>query len=162
METLDERIASKQESALAARSSDIAGQTMLPAVVEGVLGSLGAKAFHNFKGDAMAIWRQVAKATGPTVGNADDIIGKEFKLERFYVHQIQLAQEGQGEYVDAVRCVLIDPSDNAFAFVSTGIAGDLARIISTFGMGPYLPPIIVKIVSFTTAKKRKSYSIQPA
>lgn len=144
------------------RNDSLPNQQALPAVVEGLLGSLGSRQFHTFTGDAMQVWRQIALATGPEVLPATEAINRPIKLEHFYVHQVQIAGETPGEYVDAIRVVLIEPEGRAFGFVSDGIAKDLARIISTFGMGPYSPPIPVKAVQFNTRKGRRAYSLQPA
>jgi hypothetical protein len=140
----------------------LAGQRLLPAVVENVLGSIGGNAFHNFVGDEMEVWRQVSIATGPDVIPAEQILGKPFKLRNFYCHQIQIAGSTPGEYKDAKRCVLIDVDSKAYAFISDGVAADLARIISTFGMGPYTEGIPIVVKAFQTGNKRRAYTIQPA
>lgn len=139
----------------------LAGQHALPAVVESVLGSLGTKAFHNFTGDQMEVWKQISLATGPDVIPADQVLGKPFKLRNFYVHQIQLAGASPGEYKDVTRCVLVGTDMKAYAFVSDGVAADLARIISTFGFGPYLNGIPIKVVAYQTRNKFRAYTIQP-
>jgi hypothetical protein len=140
----------------------VAAQSVLPDVVESVLGSIGGKAFHNFEGDTMEVWRQISIATGPDVVPAAQVLDKPFRLKNFYCHQIQIAGKGPGEYKDAIRCVLIDVEGRAFAFVSDGVAGDLARIISTFGMGPYSDGIPMVVKAFQTGNKRRAYTIQPA
>lgn len=146
----------------ALRGDDLPGQQMLPAIVESVLGQLGSQAFHNFQGDQLQVWQQVSLATGPLVVAADKILDQPIELERFYVHKVQVAGPTAGEYDDAVRVVLMTPSGHAYGFTSQGVAADLARIIGAFGMGPYTPPIKIKVVKFTTRRGRQAYSIQPA
>lgn len=154
-------VSNENQQSQLAKASDLQGQTLLPAVVESVLGSLGCKAFHNFEGSQLEIWRQVAIATGPDVIKPDAILGKEFKLQSFYCHQVQIMQAADGEFVDAIRCVLIAPDGTACGFASNGIASDLARIISAFGMGPYEPPLSIVIKQFRTRRGMNCYSIQP-
>lgn len=134
----------------------------LPAVVEQVLGSLGGKCFHNFGVDKLDVWRQTAIATGPDVKPVSGCLGNVIPLHKFYCHQVQIAGETPGEYLDAIRVVLIDDDDNAYACVSDGVARDLGRIIATFGMGPYDPPIGIRVVQGNTRKGRRFYSLQPA
>lgn len=143
------------------QNDSLRGQQLLPEVVEGVLGSLGGKAFHNFLGDQLQVWQQISLATGPEVKSIDKLHPPEIDLKSFYVHQIQVAKETPGEYADAIRCVLIDRNGSAHGFASDGIASDLARLISAFGMGPYDPPIKIKVVPFETRRGRTAYSIQP-
>lgn len=141
--------------------SSLPGQTMLPAVVEHVLGDLGSQSFHNFVGDQLQVWQQVSKATGPDTIPADEILGKEIRLVNFYCHKVMIAGPSPGEYVDAVRIVLIDNDKQGYSFASNGVAQDLARIIGAFGMGPYNPPISICVKQFRTRMGRNAYSIQP-
>lgn len=140
---------------------DIAGQTLLPAVVEGVLGSLGGKSFHSFKGSTLDVWKQISIATGPDVVPASEKLDNPFDLVHYYCHQIKVAGPTPGEYKDAIRCVLIDKDGAAFAFSSDGVALDLGRLIATFGLGPYDPPIKIRVKQFQTRMGRRAYTIQP-
>jgi hypothetical protein len=143
------------------QNNNLHGQSMLPAVVESVLGNLGSQSFHNFKGDQLQVWQQISKATGPDNISADQVLGKEIRLTSFYCHQIHVAGATPGEYVPAVRVVLIDTDRQGYAFASEGVAQDLARIIGAFGMGPYVPPISIMVKQFRTRMGRNAYSIQP-
>jgi len=151
----------EQESQTQLVRQDLPGQAMLPAVVESVLGNLKSESFHNFQGSQLEIWQQVSKATGPDTIPADQILGKEIRLVNFYCHQVMIAGPTNGEYVDAVRVVLIDTDGQGYSFASNGVAQDLARIIGAFGMGPYIPPISIMVKQFRTRMCRNAYSIQP-
>lgn len=159
-----ERALSAQDYAKRDREAagDESERVGLPAIVESVLGSIGAKAFHNFKGSALEVWQKTALACGPDVIPGNTHLDKVIALCEFYVHQVQVAGDTPGEYIDGVRVVLIDDDNTAYAFVSDGIARDLSVIIAAFGMGPYDPPIGVKIKQGNTRKGRRFFSIQPA
>jgi len=146
---------------LAAQPAPLPGETMLPAVVESVLGNLESRAFHNFVGDELQVWQQVSKATGPDTIPADKVLGEKIRLVHFYCHQVMIAGPSAGEYVDAIRVVLIDADKQGYSFASNGVASDLARIIGAFGMGPYNPPIEICVKQFRTRMGRNAYSIQP-
>jgi hypothetical protein len=137
------------------------GRTVLPSVVEQVLGSLGGQAFHNYKGDNLSVWRFVSICTGPDVLGGKDAVGQEIALTYFYCHRVQVMKNDGGEYVDAVRCVLMEEDGKAYGFVSDGVATDLARIIEAFGMGPYKEPIKIKVVQGETRRGNRFYSLQP-
>jgi len=146
---------------LATQPAPLPGQTMLPAVVESVLGNLKAQAFHNFTGTQLQVWQKISKATGPDIMPADKKIGQEIKLTNFYCHTVMIAGPTAGEYVDAIRVVLFDADGEAYSYASDGVARDLAAIIGAFGMGPYNPPISVTVKQFNTRLGRRAYSIQP-
>lgn len=151
------------ETAVAKRRTDLIGQQQIPAVVESVLGSIGAKAFHNFQGTPMEVWRLTAMASGPDVIPPKEGLDQVIELTHFYCMQVQIAGPTPGEYNDGLRVVLIDKNGVAYGFTSEGVAKDLARIIATFGMGPYTKePVRCKVVQFDTRLGRRAYSIQPA
>lgn len=151
------------DTTVAKRATDLQGPRIIPAVVERVLGQIGTREFHNFVGTPMEVWRLTALATGPDVVSGDDRLGKVIELTHFHCQQVRVAGPTPGEYDDALRVVLIDKDGTAYGFTSTGVARDLARIISTFGMGPYtVDPVKCRIASFQTNNKRRAFTIQPA
>ena len=152
----------QQSMALVPQTPAGNGQYATPAIMEQVLGSLGEAAFHNFTGTPLEVWGQIAKATGPDTMPADKKVNSVIRLVKFYCHKVMIQGPTSGEYTDAVRVVLIDSDDQQYAFVSDGVAGDLARLISAFGMGPYNPPIQITVRPFRTRKGFNSFTIQPA
>lgn len=133
----------------------------LQEVISGVFGQFGSRALHNFGTDRQQIWKLTSLATGPDCLRATDYKDKEIPIKYFYVHAIQLEGDSPGEFSDAIRCVLITPTYDAIAFVSNGIAADLARIVSAFGLEEYTPPVLVKLREFETRGRRRMYSLQP-
>lgn len=152
----------QMESTPAARHGDLPGQQMLPAVVQSVLGSIGARAFHNFSGTPMEVWRWTSLATGPDAIPAKDGLNQIIDLMFFHCMQVQIAGLSPGEYSDGLRVALIDKQGKCFAFTSDGVAKDLASLIATFGMGPYIDKMPIRVVQFETRMKRRAYTIQPA
>lgn len=129
-------------------ASDPGNPHNLPAVnpdvnnmIETMVGGPSLVALHNFKGTKEEIWRMTALATGPDVKTIDSLAGGAIVTKWFYAHRITIAGDEPGEMIDAVRCVLITPDKQAYAFVSDGIARDLAGIIQAFGLDPLDPPL---------------------
>jgi hypothetical protein len=150
-------------------ASDVAESRALSTDVraaQGILaemtGGSSIPALHNFTGNGIEQWRMTAIARGPSCGGIDDVDGKELSLVHFYVHPVSMPGDAPGEIIDGVRCVLFDKDKNAFAFVSQGIAESLATILQHCGMGPYDPPLMVRIIKSTTHRGRKIFSIVPA
>jgi hypothetical protein len=140
---------------------DVPGQTLLPAVVESVLGSLGRAGLHNFDGDRMQVWKMASLATGPACHSVQDIPAGGILLKYFYAHRIELVDTKDGQINDVCRCVIITPENIAYAFISEGIARDLAQIISTFGLKAYDPPIPVGVQLVKTRRGFMTYRLVP-
>jgi hypothetical protein len=146
------------------------GDPQLPTVVEKravlaikeMLGSVGQPALHNFHGKPEEVWRATALANSPQCLKAADVRGKELAVVHFYASRVQISGPTQGEYIEAIRCVLIDKNGIAVAFVSDGIAADLAQMIYTFGLQKWEPPVLVKIEEVTTRRGWRTYRIVPA
>jgi len=126
-----------------------------------VLGELSGPTLHNFTGDRREVWKLTAKATGPDVIVSDEATLVPIDIRHFLVHTVRIAKETPGEFVDAIRTVLIQPDGKQYAVVSDGVARDLAGLIHTFGMGPYDPPIEVQITPVRTRKGFKTYRLMP-
>ena len=130
--------------------------------IEGLLGTIGQQAVHNFVGTPEEIWRLTARANAPEAMSMQDCRDKEIAVKYFYAHRVQIAGPSAGEYVDAIRCVLIDSNGVPFAFVSDGIAADLAQMIYTFGLQPWVPAVLVKPVEVKTRRGYRTYRLIPA
>jgi len=139
----------------------IPGKDANQIAIEKVFGALGGASLDNFDGDTIQKWRLTSMATGPNCGKVDDVPAEGIPVKYFYVHSVQLDGATPGEVVDALRCVLIDDQGNAYAFVSNGIARDLARMIAVFGLKPWTPPISVKIQVNPGKGPNKFYTIVP-
>lgn len=130
-------------------------------LMERVFGEVGAPTLHNFRGNRMEIWKQIADITVMECNDFEQVREEGIELYQFYVHGVQFVDDATGEVSDGVRCVLIPKEGVPFACVSDGIARDLSGIIRTFGFGPYIPPIRVKPVSVKTRKGFKTYRLVP-
>ena len=131
-------------------------------VLQQVFGELGGPVLHNFQGDRMEVWRQLAKWTAVETLSYDDVKDGKFSVRHFIAQSIRIAGNDPGEVIDGLRCVLIPPDGKAVAFVSAGIARDLAGLIQTFGMGPYEPAIEVQVIEVRTRKGFRTYRLIPA
>lgn len=126
-----------------------------------VFGPNVGAAMHSFKGSKVEQYRMIAKACGPDVGKSKDCINKVIAVANYYCHKIEIVREEDGEVRDCIRCVLIEPDGKAWAFVSDGIAKEIARIIDVFGAGPYNPPVKVEVKQIQTRNNRSTLSLLP-
>lgn len=118
--------------------------------------------FCNFDGDKMDKYRLACLATGPDCKSFEDLGDNALALRYWFVHRCQLNGETQGEIVDAVRTVLIDDNNVAYAFVSDGIVAALQTFVKVVGPGPYDPAIQIRIVRVKTRLGRQLYKFAPA
>lgn len=134
---------------------------MLQEVISDVFGGLGGPELHNFDGTTQDKWRLTALATGPETKSADDCVGQIINVRYFFVHPVEISGNTPGEFSRALRSVLITPDHDCYAFVSNVLARDLARMVRTFGLRPWEPPIAVQVVK-SKAKVGHFYSLCPA
>lgn len=118
-------------------------------------------AISNFDGDEMNRWRLTAVACGPGVFGYDDQPKNGIEVKYWYAHKVELVNPSDGEINNAIRVVLIQPDDVAFAFVSNGVAQDLRRIVQAFGAKVFNPPIRVSVQAVKTRGGYKTYKIVP-
>lgn len=130
-------------------------------LISQVMGDIAAPTIHNFQGNNLEIWKQVAAIGAADCRGFDDVQESGIQIHQFYVHQVQFVDEKTGEVTEGIRTVLIPKVGPPFACVSDGIARDLAGIIRNFGFGPYDPPISVVPVAIKTRKGRRTYRLVP-
>lgn len=132
------------------------------AVIEQVLGNAAAPYLHNFTGDPRQVWGMIARCEGGDVIDRDSLGDKPFPLRHFYIHKVTVNGKAPGELSEAIRTVMIGPKGEMVGFVSEGIAKSIARIIQTFGLGPYDPPINVKVATVKVSSGHRTFAIVPA
>lgn len=86
----------------------------------------------------------------------DDLQKKTFFLKNFLMHTAYMAND-DGEKVEVKRCVLIDKDGQTTSFCSDGVIAGVGNIITVYGMGPWEPPIPVKVVE---RKTRKGFKVK--
>ena len=134
---------------------------VLETILSDTFGAVIGPELNNFHGDPTDKWRLTALATGPMVKSFDDTVGKIINIQYFYVHTVNVDGPTPGEFINAVRVVLIEPDLTAYGFVSNVLAQDLSRMIRTFGLRPWNPPVHVHVTK-TPAKRGYFYNLVPA
>jgi hypothetical protein len=86
----------------------------------------------------------------------EDLQKKTFYLQNFLMHTAYMADDN-GEKVPVKRCVLIDKDGQTTSFCSDGIIAGVGNLITVYGMGPWEPPIPVKVVE---RKTRKGFKVK--
>lgn len=138
-----------------------ATQNILPEVIKSVLGDTAGATLNNFDGDTNNRWRLRSLACGPDCIGFDPENNTPFAIKYWYAHRVEVVDPRSGQITNATRCVLIDANDVARCFVSSGIAKDLADIIGMFGIGPYSPPLRVRVRQIKTRSGFRMYTIVP-
>jgi len=160
-EALSETVATK--AAVPEQSTELSTDVrQAQGILAEMTGSCAIPALHNFQGSGLEQWRQTAIARSSQCGSLKDCLDRTIKLTNFYVHPVTLPGPTPGEIVNTVRCVLFDQDGAAFAFVSEGVATSLASIIEHCGMGPWSPPLLVRIEPSKTNRGRTVFNIVPA
>lgn len=130
--------------------------------IEGLLGTIGHQALHNFVGTPHDVWVSTSRALSPDVLGIEACRDNTLEVVNFYAHRVTINGPTAGELIDVTRCVLCTASGHMFAFISEGIAADLARMIYVFGLEPWTPPVKVKVTEVKTRRGFKTYRLVPA
>lgn len=112
----------------------------------------GATQVHNFKGDPLEVYREIAKSSGAGCKSADDLTNKSMQLKWFYCHEVEMANGQTGEFSSCIRTVLVDQDGTRYQFVSAGIATGLDVIRQNFGDGPWVPAIKITVQATKVAR----------
>jgi len=129
--------------------------------VQQVFGELVGPELHNFSGNQMEVWKQIAIACGPKVKGFDDLPEDGLYVSNFFVHPVRIDGPTPGEFTDALRCVLFNEGGDAYAFVSSVLAKDLARMVMTFGLKAWSPPLHIGISRNRGKQGHTFYTIVP-
>ena len=75
-----------------------------------------------------------------------DHINEEVTISDLYAEMIDITDDKTGEITTAPRIIIIDPNGISYAAVSTGVYGDIKRILQIFGEpSTWAAPIKVKV-----------------
>ncbi len=118
-------------------------------------------AIHNFVGDPYEVWQKVSYATGAGCKPGHELVDQTFPLSYWFIHEVSINNPEKGPQ-RCVRTVLLDPSGNAYGFVSNGVYDSLRLMVASIGEGPYDPPIPITIRSRDKASGRRIYTLEPA
>lgn len=157
-----DQVSNREQSAHSAGTDNLPAvlpPNQLAQVAAEVLGRNAALSIDNFPTDKMERWEMTAIANSSEPLKYDDLESRPIAIKWFYAHPVTIEKPG-GELVDATRVVLFDAEKIPVAFVSAGIAKGLGQIINIFGMGPYNPPLVVKIAR-TATRNGHTYNIVP-
>ena len=117
---------------------------------------------HNFSGDAMAVWRLTAKATGLTLKSDDIVAGAAIGIKYFYMHYVEMVAREGDKINSVVRTALIDADGTAYSFVSTGVAQGIMQLVQSLGSGPYDPAVRVQLQEIRTRHGHRTLLLVPA
>lgn len=75
-----------------------------------------------------------------------DHINEEIVISDVYAEMVDITDEKTGEITSAPRLILINPEGVSFVAVSTGVYGDVKRLLQIFGApSTWAAPIKVKV-----------------
>lgn len=131
-------------------------------LLQAVFGTTAFKEAHNFTGDQQEIWRQVARCGSPEVKKMDEAIGRVLDVCNFYAHVTEVRNVQSGKFMPAIRSVLICTDGSMYGCVSGGIAHDIARMVSVFGMRKFDPPLQLTVAQVPTRAGYRTLRLIPA
>lgn len=99
-----------------------------------------------------------------SIGTSDEsgatLIGKTFHITWFVVTRATVKSAETGEMMTLPRVTWIAPDGLSAAFSSWTIVRYMDAILATRGIGPYDPPIAVKIAMDMLDKVRRTYTVE--
>lgn len=146
----------EQRNDIAIRDEELMRQRMLA-----VFGEIRGESVNNFVGDARQQLQLESIACSGAVVKGDERLNEPIAIRYVYCHKIMVNGPTAGEYVDSIRTVLIDKDMKCWAFVSDGVATEVARILLRLGRKPFDPPYVVKAVRQTTRLGRTFITLVP-
>jgi len=72
-----------------------------------------------------------------------DFVGQPIPVVHIYAQSEEFTEEETGEIKEGTRVILFDPEGKAYSCVSGGIKRSLTTLFATFGVPPFLPPLVV-------------------
>lgn len=151
MQTGETAIATKGEPQKEESRELIVRQQGKELLLRAIVGEMAGVCIHNFGDDPKTVYKLSALATAGDMEPKQVALQKPIALEYFYAHKCYLrSRTNPGEESAVVRCVLFDKSGKRFAFVSQGVAEDLARLVNLFGYDKFDPPISMQVVERKT------------
>jgi hypothetical protein len=104
---------------------------------------------------------KVLKACGTADFKTDDLLGQEIVVKDVVCHVCTLKGDEEGEEVQAIRTILVDPQGSTAAFVSKGVFDSLNDLAFVFGPPPWPNGIKCRLVQQTTGRKRRVLKLDP-
>lgn len=89
-----------------------------------------------------------------------DLMMTPFPMANILAHSVTLFNDKTGEYLNAVRCVLIDPGGKTASFVSEGIQKNLGMVFQLFGKPPFSPALFVRVKQVDTRRGNRTYNLE--
>jgi len=117
-------------------------------------------AIHNYRGSAENMFKFTTICTGSHCKQGGDFVGEVVPVKYWYIYPVQF-EAADGELTSGIRTVLVTADLQAFGFGSGWIATSLLRAIEAYGIGPYDPPIALRITGTKTRKGRVMLSLEP-
>jgi len=132
-----------------------------PSPLHALIAGDTSEAVTNFPGTDRDRLMFVLKAESGDVIKGDDVKGQPISIVFFYAHRVRMVNDRTGEFTEPLRVVLFDKDGLGVSFVSDTVARGLMRIVEFCGMGPYDPPVVVKVVEAKTGSGYKTKTIVP-
>lgn len=116
---------------------------------------------HNFVGKPLEVYRQIAAASADDVQKGDTAVNVPMKVVSYYVHEIELTNQSDGEPRMALRTVLYTKEGKRYSFVSDGIVKDLYRMHRLFTPDEWKNGVNLKVVSIPTTPPKRILRLLP-
>lgn len=126
-----------------------------------LFGDMALTQLHNFSGNEVEQWQKIAIAENDSTPGGSLKPDETFRVVNFYAHKVRLIDPRDGEVREPTRVVLMDQDQRCIHFVSDGVVKSLARLIQTFGFGPWVDGIPVNVKEIRTRSGFRTFALVP-
>ena len=95
----------------------------------------------------------------PPLYSVDDLDGEPFAIAHYLVGRAEYQDDTEDESRMGIKIVLWNPDGESLATSSMQIARALDLMVSSFGPGPYDPPIRLKFTPVQTKRGRRTFRV---
>jgi hypothetical protein len=104
--------------------------------------------------------RQMIKCLQDCDARLTDQVNTVISIKDFLAHNVSIRMEADGEYIEAVRLVVIDANGTRYECVSTGLLKSLGHLLFLYGDPPWEAPVKVTVRTKRN-KERNIYWFEP-
>jgi len=103
--------------------------------------------------------RMLFDSQNPPTYSVDELDGEPFAISHYLVGRAEYQDDTEDESRMGIKIVLWNPDGESLATSSMQIARALDLMVSSFGPGPYDPPIRLKFTPVQTKRGRRTFRV---
>ena len=103
--------------------------------------------------------RMLFDSQNPPTYAVDDLDGEPFAIVHWFVSRAEYQDDSEDEPRPGIKIILWNPEGESLATSSHQIARAMDMMVSSFGPGPYDPPIRLKFTPVQTKRGRRTFRV---